>query len=187
MLRLTTEGQIVRATMERIRKTYWKLDEGLALYVVGFVILVMAAYVTANVIGRYGFDAPVKGMKEWVGLLLVPTSFFCLSYGWRRKGTFVTVDFLLLRTRGKLRWGLELFCRIATLVFAAAIGYGGLAATLWAFETKDAYGSSGSLITTWPLRASIFVGSLLLAINPIFEIIESFQKRWGKEEKQASA
>jgi TRAP-type C4-dicarboxylate transport system permease small subunit len=163
-------------TMEKIRKILWKVDEALALYFVGVILIVMTSYVTANIIGRYVFNSPVKGMREWVGLLLVPLSFLGMAYGWREAGTFVAAEFLIVRMRGRLRWALEVLIQVCALIFAGFLIYGGLTSTLWAYRTMDVWGSYGDLISTWPFKASIFIGGLLLGVYPFLDIIKLCRK-----------
>ena len=117
--------------MERFQRTWSKLEYALCACA-GITLFVSVAYVTANVFGRYVINFPVPGASEWVALLMLPIVYFSVAYGWKIPNTFVAADFLLVKMRGKLRLGMELFIQIcALLFFAGLIAYGSLEGARW--------------------------------------------------------
>jgi TRAP-type C4-dicarboxylate transport system permease small subunit len=163
--------------MERFDKIYSRLEDLLAWYFAGILVFASTGYVTANVIGRYWFGQCMPAMADLVGFLLVPIAGLGLAYGWRNRGTFVAAEFLLLRLKGKPRWGLEFFIQIAALFFAIAVGCGSLADTIWSYRINQLGGTPAFWLATWPFKASIALGCLLMAIRIILQIIKQVQGR----------
>ena len=156
--------------MNKIDKVLSKAEDKFVL-VSGLLIVITMIYVVANVIGRYGFHQVVPGMKEIVGALLVPISFFCLAWGWRTKGTFVTADFLLTKMKGKLRRGVELFIQIVALfLFAIAITYASVFSTIRSYNSGEAMNVVYLWLPVWPFRACLLVGFFLMIVRVVIEL-----------------
>ena len=174
--------------MDKIVKVHSMISKLLALYICGILVLIATVYVAAHVTGRYAFDHPLEGVYEWVGISLVPIAYLALAYGWSKKGTFVTANFLLVRMNARLRRATEIFIQLLTLViFTGFLGYGslvGFTGTIWAYETHEVYGTFGGfVIITWPFKTSVVFGFLLMAIGIILNIIRLCQGQSIEEEE----
>lgn len=163
--------------MEKIEKFYSKIERGLVLYVYGGMILVMAAYVCGNVIGRYCFRSPITGVYEIAALLIVPMTFLSASYGWRTEGTFVAAEFVLIRMKGKIRKVMVCFIQFCALFFYALLmAYGNLFGKnglLWSYNYHEVSGAYGGFsIIVWPFKASVVLGLLIMSVRIVLEIIK---------------
>jgi TRAP-type C4-dicarboxylate transport system permease small subunit len=159
--------------MKTVGRIYEKLEEWLALYAAGAAIIIAMLYVSANVIARYVFLSPIKGMAYVVALLVVPIAYFPLAYGWRSKGTFVAATFLLDKVGAKTRWVLELLYQLIALVaLAGLIGYASIIQTMWAIDINHRAGAIDFNIVTWPFRATMIVSCSLLFIRIIIGLIK---------------
>ena len=168
--------------MKTIGSMYEKLEEWLALYAVGAAITGAMLYVSANVIARYVFLSPIKGMVYIVALLVVPIAYFPLAYGWRSKGTFVAATFLLDKIGAKARWVLELLYQlIALIALAGLIGYASVIQTIWAININHRAGAIDFNIVTWPFRVTMIIGCCLLFIRIIIGLIKHLRgEEWAE-------
>ena len=140
-----------------------KRIEQLAMWVAGMALLAMGAVVTASVLGRVIFNAPVPDDLIMAGLLMVCTIILPLAYIESRDGHIVVTviaDRLPFRVQAALRMlGAVLFA-----AFFGTIGY--MIATKVPGEFADELYYDGQLeIPTWPMKAVFALGVAVLVIR----------------------
>ena len=164
--------------LDRIDEIFGKIDEWVATYGVGLCIVFAMLYTSANVLARYVFGDPIKGMHHIVAVSMVPMTYLALGYAWRTRGTFVAATVVLDKLTGKVRCGLEVFFHLVALVsLAGIIGYFSLKRTLWAIQTNDVIGGADFLIISWPIRAAMVLGCLLLGISVTTSLLKLLRDR----------
>ncbi len=166
------------AMLDKMDEIFGKIDEWIAMYGVGLCIVFAMLYTSANVVARYVFGDPIKGMHHIVAVAMVPMTYLALGYAWRNRGTFVAATVLFDKSKGKVRCGLEIFFHLVALVFlAGVVGYFSLRRTLWAIQTNDMIGGADFLIVSWPIRATMVLGCLLLSISVITSLLKLLRDR----------
>ena len=174
--------------IDKIDNLFAKLDEWLTAYGIGVCIVFAMFYTSANVIARYVFGNPIKGMHHIIAVAMVPMAYLGLGYAWRTKGTFVAANVLLDKLTGKPRWLLEIFFHLVALIpLAGVIGYFSLLKTIWSYRNNDMIGGADLLFISWPIRASIVVGCFLLGVSVSISLIRlliDHDRYHAKERKQ---
>ena len=143
------------------------------MWVAGTALLAMGAIVTASVLGRVIFNAPVPDDLIMAGLLMVCTIILPLAYIESRDGHIVVTivaDRLPRRVQAVLRM-------IGALLFAAFFGtIGYMIATKVPGEFADELYYDGQLeIPTWPMKAIFALGVAILVIRLAVTFLRSGQ------------
>ena len=165
--------------MDKFESVWHKMEKWVCQYPISLTILLMMVYVTANVIGRYGFRFPIRGMSEYVGIMLVPVTFLYFSYAWYRKGTFVTVNILPMKLRGKALWINQFIIYLAALVvFAGVLLYGTTVDLIGAIADVERAGNLGYYTPMWPWKLTMVIGCFMLTVRILLDLL--YMIRTGK-------
>ncbi len=162
--------------MKKFDAFYAKFNEWLVFYICGTLVMVSIFYVSANVIGRYLFNQPTPGMNELVGAALVPITYLTMAYGWRKKGTFITIEIVMMKLKGRLRWAMELLIQLIALgLFCGPLVYAAMLETIHSYQMKGSVGTLAFLVTEWPFIATIAAGTFLMIIGVFLGLIRHFR------------
>ena len=86
----------------------------------GVTVVLMTLLVAASVATRYLFRAPLVGVDELSGYLMVVLVYFGLAYS-LRTGAFIRVDNLYRLTTGRLRRALDLLVHSLALLYGIVL------------------------------------------------------------------
>jgi len=162
--------------LRRANRWYSNLENGIVFYLVGILIFCSMLYVIANVVGRYGFQQAMPGMREIVGLMLVPITYLCAAYSWRHRGTFIAAEFLLIKMKGKVRLWTEITIQLLTLIFFCFIlTYSAVLGALQAYDTGEAAGTFGMYVVVWPFRICVIIGLIMMGVRVILQVMKLLQ------------
>ncbi|MEM8811344.1 MAG: TRAP transporter small permease [Pseudomonadota bacterium] len=130
--------------------------ENLALWVAGAALMVMGAIVTASVVGRVAFNAPVPDDLIMVGLLMVCVIILPLAFIERTNGHIavtVVADLLPERVQAALK-------ALGNILFGIFFGVMGvMLARKVPSEFADELYYDGQLeVPTWPMKAVFAIG-----------------------------
>jgi len=159
--------------MKRFDQAFTKVSDRLALYASGLILLVMMLYVSANVFSRYVLRmGGVDGCYMYVGKLMIPLIYLALSYGWYKK-SYIVVDLLQAKLKGKVLWGFQFAFLLITLVlFSGLLAEGSLMEMISSFMSGKMAGEIGQPHTPeWPWIATVVLGFLLMAIRNLLDLI----------------
>jgi len=158
--------------IERFDKAFSKVMERVALYWSGGIIWIMMIWVFSHVFARYVLRiGGILGTYAYVGALLVPCIYMALAYGWY-KGSYVSIDILQSRIHGRTKWWFQLIFQIMMLIFfAGSLFVGAILETKFAIEITWLVGEPGYYMIGWPWRATMIVGTSLLIIRILLDII----------------
>jgi TRAP-type mannitol/chloroaromatic compound transport system permease small subunit len=146
------------------------------------LILALVGLIAADVAGRNLFNKPISGVPEMVSLSIVAIVFLQAPQA-LRAGRFTRSDGLIevLRKRSNAltKW-LETAFDLIGLTVLSAILYAHWPILVRAWVRNDFVGAVGNFTApTWPVKAMLFVGAGLLALQFIARII----RRWeGRDE-----
>lgn len=141
----------------------------LAANVVGSCLIVgLVALITADVLGRNLFGAPVAGVPEIVSLSIVAIVFLQAPQA-LRAGRLTRSDGVinvLKRRAPRLAAGLETLFDLVGVAVLGAILYAHWPILTRAYERGDFIGAVGNFTTpTWPVKAMLALGAALLALQ----------------------
>ena len=158
--------------MERFDQIFTNICDSLAFYVCGTIAFIMMFYVSVHVFSRYVLRiGGVIGTYAYVGALLVPLIYLSLSYAWYKRG-YIVVDILQVRLKGRALWGFQFAFLLLTLVlFSLLIFYGAVMDTIDSYIAGGLIGEIGYKAPEWPWKATIVIGTLLMAIRNILDMV----------------
>ena len=145
---------VLHAADKALRGVEW-----LTAWIAGITIFALMVMISAEVVLRRLFDAPIRGQVDVTELTMVSFGVLCVSYCYRHAG-HIRMDLLLKVVGGRGRWIAELF---VTLVAFAVVTV--LLPGAWAhFERAFDFGDStiGMSLPTWPSKLAVAVGLAIL-------------------------
>lgn len=143
------------------------------------LILGLVALITADVVGRNVWGVPISGVPQIVSLSIVVIVFLqapqALKAGRMTRSDGV-ID-LLHRRLPRLARGLETIFDLTGIAVISAILYSHWPMLLRAWERGDFVGAVGDFTApTWPIKALLALGSVLLALQFAARILRRYSK-----------
>ena len=141
-------------------------------------IFIMMISTVADVMGRYLFNSPIIGTIELNRTALVYAVFFTIAYTQMVK-QHIRVDILL----SKMSTSKRLIFEGCGLVFALAVmGFVTYASSIMAYRQTLLGESETGIINfpMWPGRIAVAFGSLVLCVQYIVDIINSYKELRSK-------
>jgi TRAP-type C4-dicarboxylate transport system permease small subunit len=152
-----------------LRRAFERLETALTL-LSSAILFGLMFYVTAEVLMRYVLNRPLPGHLELTQLLIAPAVFLALSWVQAQRG-HVGMD--LLHERLSPRGRAMADCVTLTLALGTfvVITWFSASSTWTAWEVGDVTPTSN--ITTWWSRAAVAVGSALLCVRLLMQLVEN--------------
>ena len=150
-----------------------RMFENVALWVACAALLLMGAIVTASVVGRVVFNAPVPDDLIMVGLLMVCVIVLPLAYIERTDGHIVVTvisDWFPVR----LQYLLRTVGNILFMGFFGTMGYM-LALKVPGEFSENLYYDGHWDIPTWPMKAMFAAGVFILVLRCLISMWRNFQ------------
>jgi TRAP-type mannitol/chloroaromatic compound transport system permease small subunit len=133
------------------------------LMIIGLMLLI-----NADIIGRTGFDAPVRGVTELVALSIVGIVFLQLA-DTLRCGRFTRADMLLdqlKRDRPVLAARLQALYHLLGAVLMLVILWAAWPSLVQSIATREYVGALGDFTApVWPVRLMMLVGLIVTALT----------------------
>lgn len=130
-----------------------------SVWVVGLMLLI-----TADVVGRAAFNAPLPGVPEIVKVSVVGLV-WCQMAHTLRIGAHLRSTILLERMPAGARTAIELIACLLGMVTFALIAFSSWANTLEAWQIGEFEGEEPMRVPTYPIRTLVLVGAALTAIQ----------------------
>jgi C4-dicarboxylate transporter DctM subunit len=138
----------------------------------GAVLAAMMLLTAFDVIGRFVFNAPIKGSQELAEVMLVLTVFFGVAYTALHK-EHVRVELLLMYLNQKTQLLLNVFAGIASFVLVLGIAIEGF--VQMAIQHQRFITTMLLEIPLWPFALMLSLGALLLCLVLLKDIAAAFQ------------
>jgi len=158
------------------RRALERLETTLNL-VSALILFALMFYVTAEIFMRYLFNHPLPGHLELTQLLIAPAVFLALSWVQARRG-HVGMDLLHEKLSPRGRAAADCLTLTLALVTFAVITWFSSQSTWTAWEVGDVTPTAN--ITTWWSRAAVPVGSALLCVRLVMQLVESLGILFGR-------
>ena len=132
-----------------------------ALYAIGAraALPALLAFVTLEVVLRYGFNSPMQWSRDVTGLLLLVTLFSTLPHAWDR-GFHIRMEILHRRLRGRWRNLADAVSALAGLVFFGLMSVQALGFARYMFATGET--GEDLNVALWPFMVYVAVCGLVL-------------------------
>ncbi|SDX12017.1 TRAP transporter small permease [Litoreibacter albidus] len=141
--------------------------EYLSAWIAGLTIFVVMVLVTAEVLMRRLFNAPIQGQVDFISLAMVTFSLLCISYCYRQAG-HIRMDMLQNAFSGRLAWATHLLATCIGLFLILAILPGTWTHFMRAWTLGDS--TIGIGLPTWPSKLAAPVGLGILAVRLTLEL-----------------
>lgn len=156
--------------MERFDEGFTKVTKFINLYFIGAILFAAIIYVSANVFARYVLGiGGVLGMRDYVGIMLIPIAYLSAAYGWYKRG-FITVDIVQSRLKGKALWGCQFVILLVVFIFASMLCYGAVAETIMSYSMGLMAGRATYYSPEWPWRLAMVLGLAMLALRQVLDM-----------------
>ena len=134
---------------------------------IGFMML----FTMTEIVGRYLLNRPIKGHVEIVEMVMAGVVFLGLAFT-QKVGGHVRMELFVVRVlKGRARLIVESFTLLLALfVFAIILVYSLEASVVYSLRMGDI--TPLLYLPTWPAKLCIPIGSLLLCVRLVIEIIQ---------------
>lgn len=131
-------------------------------YIAASFIFILMFFLTAEVLGRKLFNAPIPGAIDWVEVWMATFAFLGAAYC-QRLGGHVRMEMLISRVKGSLGWWMEFLATAVAFVYVVIIINHSFKHFVRAWEWGDS--TIDIQLVTWPSKLIVPVALTLLAIR----------------------
>jgi TRAP-type C4-dicarboxylate transport system permease small subunit len=128
--------------------------------------------VVADIIGRVGFNSPVKGTPEIVSMSIVIICFLLAGYA-VHSGGMIRTDVLVGALGPRAKALSSLVTSVLGIGFFGLIVWGSLEPTLHAWTSGEFEGEGALRVPVWPARVVVMLGAALVALIYVSQLIGS--------------
>ena len=148
------------ATLRRLNEQLTRL----LLVLAAVLAFLLCFLVVADVVGRVGFDRPVKGTTEIVSLSIVIICYLQTGFA-IRSGGMLHVDMFVSRAGPRAQSLLAAVAALAGLVFFGLICWGSFEGAAHAWTSNEFEGEGALRVPVWPARFVLILGTAIAAFN----------------------
>ena len=149
------------------------------VYFAAFTLFCMMMLTVVDVIGRYFFDSPIRGVYELVGFTLVCTGAWGMGYAQIKKG-HIRVDFLLKRFSKKIQAVLTTLANLVGLVAFSLLFWRVLLLADYFLNLKKGNATDTLHIPIAPFVILLAIGFGVLALDLVFDLVHSIAEAKNK-------
>ena len=144
------------------------MSSSLLTYLGAFALFAMMLLTTADVVGRYIFNAPILGVFEVTEFMVLILIFSFIAYTQSRKA-HVSVDLLVTHLPKRIQVYVDLFNHAVCLLLMALITWMGVERALEMMETGEASPNLG--VPDYPFVFFLVLGCAVMCIEYIRDLI----------------
>jgi TRAP-type C4-dicarboxylate transport system permease small subunit len=119
--------------------------------------------VVLDVVGRVGFNSPLRGTPEIVASAIVVICWLQAAYA-IRSGGMLHVDAFLLHMPNRLQAILAFVGSLLGILLFLIVLYGSFEQAIYAWQSSEYEGEGALRVPTWPGRFALVLGSALVAL-----------------------
>jgi len=151
------KGQV----LEAIDRAVARVENGFVFIAACFIFILML-FLTAEVVGRKVFNAPIPGAIDWVEVWMATFAFLGVAYC-QRLGGHVRMEMVVAKLGGRLLWWVEFFAVCVAFVYVCIIVRHSFKHFLRAWQWGDS--TIDVQLLTWPSKLIVPVALSLLAVR----------------------
>jgi len=148
------------STLRRLNEQLTRL----LLVLAAVLAFLLCFLVVADVVGRVGFDRPVKGTTEIVSLSIVIICYLQTGFA-IRSGGMLHVDMFVSKAGPRGQSLLAAVAALAGLVFFGLICWGSFEGAAHAWNSNEFEGEGALRVPVWPARFVLILGTAIAAFN----------------------
>ena len=148
------------STLRRLNEQLTRL----LLVLAAVLAFLLCFLVVADVVGRVGFDRPVKGTTEIVSLSIVIICYLQTGFA-IRSGGMLHVDMFVSLAGPRGQSLLAALAALAGLVFFGLICWGSFEGAAHAWNSNEFEGEGALRVPVWPARFVLILGTAIAAFN----------------------
>lgn len=148
------------STLRRLNEQLTRL----LLVLAAVLAFLLCFLVVADVVGRVGFDRPVKGTTEIVSLSIVIICYLQTGFA-IRSGGMLHVDMFVSRAGPRGQSLLAAVAALAGLAFFGLICWGSFEGAAHAWNSNEFEGEGALRVPVWPARFVLILGTAIAAFN----------------------
>ncbi len=150
------------------------MSSSLLTYLGAFALFAMMLLTTADVVGRYIFNAPILGVFEVTEFMVLILIFSFIAYTQSHKA-HVSVDLLVTNLPKRIQVYVDLFNHAVCLLLMALITWMGVERALEMMETGEASPNLG--VPDYPFVFFLVLGCAVMCIEYIRDLIRLYGSR----------
>lgn len=164
--------------LDRVASIIRKLGLWSHRMVIFVFIPALGFIITLDVILRYVFNAPLAWSHDVNGLLLLMAFFASVTHSWN-EGRQIRMEVIYNRLKGPFRETANLITILTGMLFFGLLGFRCLQEIPEMIRT----GETGLMlmIPLWPFKALMGLFSLLLFLQLLLSLLETFLKKTGAD------
>lgn len=164
--------------MERVLRFIDNLSE-LQGKVFSFLIFVATLQICYELTRRYAFNAPTSWGLELTEYLCAVTYIMGGAYA-HRFDAHIRVDILYMHWSPRTKALVDIF--VTNVFFFFFVGVLVWQSSIWTLEALERHATSGTVWDppVWPMRLSLFLGAVFLALQGIAKLIRDIYTAFGK-------
>ena len=148
------------------------LTNRVMVYVAAIALFGMMMLTVVDVIGRYFFNSPIRGVYELVGFTLVCAAAWGMGWSQVKKG-HIKVDFLLRRFPKKMQSALNILANLVGLVGFSLLFWRVIVLTQYYLHLKKGNATDTLHIPIAPFVIVLAVGLGIVALDLLFDLVHS--------------
>jgi TRAP-type C4-dicarboxylate transport system permease small subunit len=142
------------------------------VYVAAVALFGMMMLTVVDVIGRYFFNSPIKGVYELVGFTLVGAGAWGMGYSQIRRG-HIKVDFLLKRFSQRIQAILTILANLVGFVAFSLLFWRVILLAQYYLNLKHGNATDTLHIPIAPFVIVLAIGLGILAVDLLFDLVNS--------------
>jgi TRAP-type C4-dicarboxylate transport system permease small subunit len=131
-------------------------------FIAAIFIFIMMFFLTAEVVGRKVFNAPIPGAIDWVEVWMGTFAFLGAAYC-QRLGGHVRMEMIVGKLKGSTLWWTECFAVVIAFIYVVIIAYQSFLHFERAYNIGDS--TIDIQLLTWPSKLMVPLAMTLLAIR----------------------
>ena len=149
---------------------------GLLAWLGGLSLVLMMLHVVADVIGKYVFNAPVRGTLEIVAAYYMVMAVF-LPLGYVTRGDqHIVIEMFTSRLKPRALAGLRVAVGVLTFIYMAVFTWKTAEDALEHTIDGEVWQSAGFSVLIWPSRWTLVLGCGLMALYVALHIVRDFRQ-----------
>lgn len=152
--------------LKRVDEGFYKFEKLLAL-IASITIMAIMLIGVYQVFGRKLLNFPVPGYVDVIEMLMTVFAFLAISYT-QRLGGHVRMEIILVRLKGRVLYGLEVFGTLVAITVVVILMYFGYEHFLRAWEIGDS--TIDLELPIWPSKLLVPFAFLLLTIRLVIQL-----------------
>lgn len=158
------------APLERISVRLGKFAAWLSC----LVMVYMVVHILYEIVLRVWFAKSTYVLDEFVAYATGAMTFLCLSYS-MKEGTLIRVNMFLVRLKGRVLWGFELFSTLVAFLTTILIIYFFWTKTYWRDITQRRLSESIAEVPLWVPETFAMVGLVLFCLQLVVMLLKLFR------------